>query len=887
MNPIAEVFLHLCSGKNYNTIKRMKTHACLCRICTFLLLTGVLIFCACQDDDIPVVPPTPEEAPTESPEAWHDKIRTQPYPKENNELYINPSPLIVPESMHGKDSTLQFCLSSHESFPEGGSTLLSDTVRWSHYNPHRVLRTGTWYWRFRNVASNGNAGKWSRTYSFEVKDETPTFVTPVFSKFYERLPHSYPRLYCFLDKDKEAAANSLTKHREYKNMIGRANTALKHDYAAYANPYDFNSTEVIKPHVNYLYQKAYLTDDTQCKEKLADVTRVMLAHLPITDKALFATNFGATNIAIIFAETYDMSRTLLTADERQQAEELLLRIARHYYRMYCGMQENRFFDNHFWQHNMRILMQIALLFYDHPVYGSECSQMLEFYYELWTARAPNSGFNRSGHWINGIGYFTANVKTLWYMPLLFGTLTNSNFLAHPWYRNAGQALTYAWAPNSYCSGFGDGSEGAHGPDRQRVAFADFLARETNDGYAAWYAKQCDGTLITETELRMYRMISPKSYNGAELPAYSPKLLWHKDVGEVTIHSHIDDINNNLSLAFRSSTFGSNSHCLADHNSFRLNYRGVDVFRNGGHFVGAVNQPYNLLCYCHTRAHNTILVNGIGQPFSLKGYGQVLRAMGGDNMAYCLGDASTAYCDTTTEKAWLGTLAGAGISQTPEYGFGKTPLTKYRRHILVIYPHTVLIYDDLEASEPVRWDWLLHSSRKYTINQEENMMSTQCEEKNFHTVVNQFSDQESRIEQTTRTMVPVTPEPDPRYPDLWHLTSTFESCAQNRILTVIQICTDGNPQKAITRDGDYFRYGNYTIKAVLDSSRPAELTVESSTGKAKFSYSAENPTLDEGTYLRQNPYSSLLYDIANGKWGVTEQTDYRPTMTRTASRTSYP
>lgn len=857
----------------------MKTHAYLCRICTFLLLTGVLTFCACQDDDIPVVLPTSEEAPTELPEAWHDKIRTQPYPKEDNELYINPSPLIVPESMHGKDSTLQFCLSSSEAFPEDNSTLLSDTVRWSHYNPHRVLRTGIWYWRFRNVASNGNTGKWSRTYSFEVKNETPTFVTPVFSKFHARLPRSYPRLYCFLDKDKEAAASSLTKHREYKSLTGRANTALDHDYAAYTNPYDFNSTEVIKPHVNNLYQAAYLTDDSRYTKKLAEVTRIMLNRLPITDQALFASNFGATNIAVIMAEAYDMSRPLLTADERQQVETLLMYIARHYYQMYCGMQENRFFDNHFWQHNMRILMQIALLFHDHPLYANECIQMLEYYYELWTARAPNSGYNRSGLWANGVGYFTANVKTLWYIPLLFGTLTDSDFLAHPWYQSAGQSLAYTWAPGSYSSSFGDGSEKTNSPDRQRVAFADFLARETGNGYASWYARQCNSILTTDLDLRMYRMVSPKSYNGEQLPAQAPKLLWHKDAGEVTIHSHIDDMDSNLSLGFRSSTFGSNSHCLADQNSFRLLYRGVDIFRNGGYYVGAANQAYNLLCYRHSRGHNTILVNGIGQPYSLKGYGQVLRAMGGDNMAYCLGDASTAYSDITDDKTWIETMSAVGIEQTPEYGFGKTPLTKYRRHILVIYPCTVLIYDDLEASEPVRWDWLLHSPTKYTINQTENLLSTSCEEKKFHTVVSQFSDYESRIEQTTQTLVPVTPSPDSRYPELWHLTSTFESCAQNRILTIIQICTDDRPQKAVIRDGDYFRYGNYTIKAVLDGTRPAELTVESSIGKTKFSYSAENLTLDEGVYLRRNPYSSLLYDITNGKWGVTEQTDYRPASTR--------
>lgn len=48
-------------------------------------------------------------------------------------------------------------------------------------------------------------------------------------------------------------------------------------------------------------------------------TCLPLPHLSITDQALFATNFGSTNIAIILTEAYDMSCLLLTDDERQQS----------------------------------------------------------------------------------------------------------------------------------------------------------------------------------------------------------------------------------------------------------------------------------------------------------------------------------------------------------------------------------------------------------------------------------------------------------------------------------------------------------------------------------------------------------------------------------------
>ena len=49
------------------------------------------------------------------------------------------------------------------------------------YNLHRRLEVGTWYWRFRSTNLNGTTpGEWSAIYRFEVKNDTPEFVTPPF-----------------------------------------------------------------------------------------------------------------------------------------------------------------------------------------------------------------------------------------------------------------------------------------------------------------------------------------------------------------------------------------------------------------------------------------------------------------------------------------------------------------------------------------------------------------------------------------------------------------------------------------------------------------------------------------------------------------------------------
>jgi hypothetical protein len=49
-----------------------------------------------------------------------------------------------------------------------------------------------------------------------------------------------------------------------------------------------------------------------------------------------------------------------------------------------------------------------------------------------------------------------------------------------------------------------------------------------------------------------------------------------------------------------------------------------------------------------------------------------------------------------------------VEYTSENGFGDPGITKFIRRFHFIPPHTIKIYDELEAKEPRRWTWLLHS-----------------------------------------------------------------------------------------------------------------------------------------------------------------------------------
>ena len=314
------------------------------RLSVFLLFI-VQLFCSCTSDSLPEPDSTQPETPAGIPDAYQDKIRTQPYPKGDNELYLNPAPLIVPQAMKTGER-LQFSLSRTEDF-NSSETLLSEPQEWCMYNLHRRLEVGTWYWRFRSTNLNGTMpGEWSAIYRFEVKNDTPEFVTPSFQTFLANAPRLHPRIYCFLDDRIEGARNRVTSHPEYKELQSRASLALNAEYTGMTDLY--SRAEELRQHATYLYQAYHLTQKEIYAEKLRQLLEALIVAPP-ADGQLFASNFTASNITWCLVAAYDLLYNNLSASDRTAAEELMMRVARYYYKVNCGFQENHLIDNHFWQ----------------------------------------------------------------------------------------------------------------------------------------------------------------------------------------------------------------------------------------------------------------------------------------------------------------------------------------------------------------------------------------------------------------------------------------------------------------------------------------------------------------------------------------------------------
>lgn len=808
----------------------------------------------------------------EALEQVHPNERDKPYPREEHELYLNPAPLIVPKAARTADEFLEFELSQNADFPEQG-TYRSGRLAWNMYNIHEEMAAGDWYWRFRKVDKNDKAGLWSEVNRFTVTGKEPVFVTPEFSVFRQNLPTVYPRIHCFLDNDIKKVAPISSEHREYKDLISRSNTALNYTFTS-SNPYDDAST-LSTYAFDYLYTAYLLTQDKKYHDKILEYGR-KLATYNVEDKQLFAENFYSAAVVNTLSTVYDVCQESLNETEKRTIENVILRVLNHYYNSYRGSQENHIFDNHTWQVVLRAFTQGALVVCQkYP----EAMTALEYFYELWTARAPASGFNRDGAWINGTGYFNTNTYSLYYMPMLFSHLTGTDFLNHPWYQNVGQYLIYSWLPESGTTGFGDIGGPEATPGRQRVAFADFAARETGDSYAAWYVKECGNTIYGDYAMRLYRIAREYiTYGAPELDDNElENFIWYQDIGEGVAFSNMTQRSSNMSLSFRSSPFGSGSHTLADQNSFKLLYKGAYVYMNAGYYQN-FSDRHNLLQYRHTRGHNTMLINGIGQPFTTRAYGNINRGLNSDNLAYFMGDASHAYCGTSEYPMWISAFEAAGIAQVPQYGFGTTPLNNYKRHIFMLRPNKIVIYDDLGADEAVTWQWLLHSPVEFHVAG--NKIRTDYTDKGGFTSVAQiFSEQTPDITTTSQWFLGGEPDKPADVAKQWHLTASFGPSNNNKILTIIQV-SDDNSIEDIWQVNNKFIMGDWSIEAELGADRPAAISITNKITGTVFSNGSQTPAINGISYQRQQEDSSVLYDNVRGVMKVQETTDKTVQTTRT-------
>ena len=803
------------------------------------------------------------------PASLYEEWRKTSYPADDAVVSTNPSPLLWKSDKYWEKRkvTYNVYLSRNAAFPKA-ETQSSMNQRYCFYNPHRKLESGKWYWKYETV-ENGNVSS-SEVYSFIVPESADGLVTPTAEEFRNNISKSHPRVMNY-GRSMADIHRDAPQHRLYKSIINTAKeAAAKQIYrGAVTDPNPATARrlnqkagkEVALYHE--LLEGYTLSADNDMKDALLKRTDVLLSW-PTNDLL-------GSKVLTALALGYDMLYDELTAETKQQILTTIDKQFKEGLARWPGFTEARQVENHFWQMELAGNFTAAL-----ATLGEleSATEMLDYTYGLFIARFPNLA-TQDGGWNEGEGYYSVNQTAVVDMALLLKKLGGIDIFKMGWYRNLPDYFTYFSPVASPVSGFGDMHDRVETGGLKGRSEMLTIGCEENNPYALYRFFQSVrpvesffGAIADEKYWRKplaktepwYQIVNNISVapKRAKAPANQPTDKVFYGVGAAAMHSCLADPAKDVTVFFRSSPFGSKGHAHADQNSFNISRHGERLFYPTGYYTSFADL-HSLTSYKHTRACNSMLINGYGQAFGHEGYGWIKRHIEGENMSYVCGEAGEAY-KKTTDKQFADFMKEKGIKQDAHFGMGDTPMKKFERHLVFVRPDVVVIYDVLEADEASEWSLLLHTMRPSTVD------------KNKLTVETSRSYAEAQVFGSTAVKGSVTnkffsPANDfkKKYqngtPDQYHATfCNTEKVKQMRYLTIINMCDKGEKVTALKSSGKgKWKIGDLQIEAEMDATKAPHATIKY--GKEQLSIGAEETTLNrtKGSVSSKNQMPTGSYN----------------------------
>ena len=481
-----------------------------------------------------------------------------------------------------------------------------------------------------------------------------------------------------------------------------------------------------------------------------------------------------------------------------------------------GNIEGRQVENHFWQMELSANFTAALA----TVHDLPTSRpMLEYTYELFLARFPNLA-TQEGGWAEGLGYFGVNKSAVVDMALLLKTAGRLDVFKMPWYQSLAGYFLYFAPMGGRIDGFGDMHDRVGNGDIGGAMML-VIGQENQDPTALYRANASGGDVE-----RWYRIVNNLPITPVDVPPPTdlPQARMFAGVGLAALHTDVLNSARDTAVYFRSSPFGAKGHMHANQNAFNLSRRGEPLFYSSGYYT-SFGDPHSLSSYRHTRAHNAILVNGCGQAFGHEGYGWIKRFAHGQEISYVCGDATMAY-RPTVDKQFLDMLAKSRIAPTPENGFGDARLKLFERHLILIRPDTLVVYDVLESEVASDWTLLLHTMKPPTLDPS-GRLSLDTNKNAAVGFVTGSGALKAALSDQFHTKPEDTLKKYSATPNQYHVNyQSVEKSQAMRFLTVIQMADSGAPALPVVAEGSgTFTVGPIRIHAELDTGKPARLSAE--------------------------------------------------------------
>jgi len=693
---------------------------------------------------------------------WNEK----PFaPADGSVVQVNP-PAFVWLPLPKRPASYVLAVSAAADFAPAATTTI-DNVPISVHIPTRTMKPGVWHWRVGVRTADGQI-VWGKSRRFTVAADAQAWPFPDLNQVVAKIPHSHPRLF-FPGQEGERVRTAWARQnpKEYDQLLRRARQAVGQplypepsrltgkgvaraaDYSAIIRssrpPMDAMETCAL----------AYLLSGDRTYG--AEAKRLLLHFFswdPEGATNLFHNDEPAMWVMQRGMRAYDWTYDLFTADERARIEPVMKARALQFLKRLTKMP---FESNPYSSHPARdvgFLGEAAMTFiHEWPEARDWLAYVMKIYWSVYPAWAAEDG-----GWQEGPSYWDGYMTFALHFITALKAATGVDIARKPFFRNTPYYALYTNPPYARLSPFGDGAER---PASGRATLLYAFARLLDDPYLQWFPE----TLHAGSGTHAMGLALADPALKAKPPVDLPQARVFPGAGLVAMHDDLCDPARSAYLVLRSSPFGSISHGHADQNAFAIEAFGEPLAIASGYYP-FYGSPHHDRWTRQTRSVNSITLDG-GQGQTSRSHeasGRIESFVAGVSIDYARANATAAYSGR---------------------------LSKFVRHVIHFRPGTFVIVDELEAPQPVTFEWNLHALRPMEIDEAHGTAVLHLGKARLRASF--LAPRGLSMRQTDQFDPP--PEPQARKAqNQWHLTAATREKATRAVFFVVLMAAEKGKQE---------------------------------------------------------------------------------------------
>lgn len=386
-----------------------------------------------------------------------------------------------------------------------------------------------------------------------------------------------------------------------------------------------------------------LTGETVFAENAREMILLITEWDPVGATGVWENDHSAHSMMRSLALGYNLLGEELAGEDRDRVREAIIVRAEDLYRflnpfvtkLTSAGPMNDPDNNHAWFCTTALALGALAIVGEEPRAEKWVSYSGQLYRGMFLPRG-----DAKGGWHEGNDYWSYMLFFVFQFADAIHLATGIDFYQHSWLRNTGEFKVYVHPPVGAYVPFGNCKHYAPTAFDKMVMMR--LASWFDDPLLWRYVHDIDAE-ITHTRDRYFSLMWGTDQMPEDFPPTDfPFAIKYEDMGWIVSNTDPFNVESQSIFAFRAGPFLGRGfgHIHADQNHFVLAVGGDKLLWDAGYYDGYLT-PHNRDFARLSDAHNTILVDGVGQLVQIAGLdAEITRFVATDSSLTVTGDAST-------------------------------------------------------------------------------------------------------------------------------------------------------------------------------------------------------------------------------------------------------